>query len=141
MSGSLLVNALLHETGGKINPVDAERLQEFHAEAYKKFVGQVRPLPGAVDLLAYLPKSGVRQGIATSGRMESAGPALQALGVSPDLPIVTRDQVRYAKPDPDLFLAAADRLGVSVHDSIVVGDSVWDLLADRRARALGALRP
>jgi phosphoglycolate phosphatase-like HAD superfamily hydrolase len=45
--------------------------------------------------------------------------------------------VRHAKPDPDLFLAAAERLGVSIHDSIVVGDSVWDLLAAQRARALG----
>ena len=52
-------------------------------------------------------------------------------------PVVTRDQVARAKPDPDLFLAAAERLGVDVTDSIVVGDSVWDLLAARRARALG----
>jgi phosphoglycolate phosphatase-like HAD superfamily hydrolase len=59
------------------------------------------------------------------------------LHVPADVPVVTRDQVRYAKPDPDLFLAAAARLGVAIHDSIVVGDSVWDLLAARRARALG----
>jgi HAD superfamily hydrolase (TIGR01509 family) len=137
MSGGLLVNALLRETGGKISSVDAKQLQRFHAEAYQKFVSQVRPLPGAVDLLAHLAKSGVPHAIATSGRIESAGPALKALGVSSDLPVVTRDQVRYAKPDPDLFLAAADRLGVSIHDAIVVGDSVWDLLAARRARALG----
>jgi len=45
--------------------------------------------------------------------------------------------VEYAKPDPDLFLAAAARLGVAISDSVVVGDSVWDLLAARRARALG----
>ena len=45
--------------------------------------------------------------------------------------------MRHAKPGPDLFLAAAERLGASIHDSIVVGDSVWDLLAARRARALG----
>ena len=50
--------------------------------------------------------------------------------------MITRDLVRYAKPDPDLFLAAADRLGVSIHNSVVVGDSVWDLLAAQRARAL-----
>jgi len=50
---------------------------------------------------------------------------------------VTRDQVEHAKPDPDLFLAAADRLGVDVTETVVVGDSVWDLLAARRARALG----
>jgi len=53
------------------------------------------------------------------------------------VPIVTRDQVPYAKPDPDLFLAAAARLGVDIENSVVVGDSVWDLLAARRARALG----
>jgi phosphoglycolate phosphatase-like HAD superfamily hydrolase len=69
--------------------------------------------------------------------MRSARLALDMLQVSPDVPVVTRDQVRYAKPDPDLFLAAAERLGVSIHDSVVVGDSVWDLLAARRARALG----
>jgi phosphoglycolate phosphatase-like HAD superfamily hydrolase len=53
------------------------------------------------------------------------------------VPIVTRDQVRHAKPDPDLFLAAAERLGVEIESAIVVGDSIWDLLAARRARALG----
>ena len=53
------------------------------------------------------------------------------------MPVVTRDQVAHAKPDPDLFLAAAERLGRPLHDAIVVGDSVWDLLAARRARALG----
>ena len=51
--------------------------------------------------------------------------------------MIARDQVRHAKPDPDLFLAAAGRLGVSIETSVVVGDSVWDLLAARRARALG----
>ena len=50
--------------------------------------------------------------------------------------MITRDMVRYAKPDPDLFLAAAERLGVSIHNAVVVGDSVWDLLAAQRARAL-----
>jgi phosphoglycolate phosphatase-like HAD superfamily hydrolase len=53
------------------------------------------------------------------------------------IPIVTRDQVRYAKPDPDVFLAAADRLGVGMETTTVVGDSVWDMLAAQRARALG----
>ena len=48
-----------------------------------------------------------------------------------------RDEVRYAKPDPDLFLAAANRLGVELQSAIVVADSVWDMLAARRARALG----
>ena len=50
---------------------------------------------------------------------------------------MTRDEVKYAKPEPDLFLTAASRLGVAIEASSVVGDSVWDMLAARRARALG----
>jgi phosphoglycolate phosphatase-like HAD superfamily hydrolase len=51
--------------------------------------------------------------------------------------VITRDQVARAKPDPDLFLAAAERLDVDIETSVVVGDSVWDLLAAQRAKALG----
>jgi phosphoglycolate phosphatase-like HAD superfamily hydrolase len=69
--------------------------------------------------------------------MESVRHSPELLEIGPEVPVVTRDQVRHAKPDPDLFLAAAERLGASIHDSIVVGDSVWDLLAARRAKALG----
>jgi HAD superfamily hydrolase (TIGR01549 family) len=137
MSGGLLVNALARETGGSVETFDTEQLIQWHAEAYLKYVGQVRPLPGAVELLDFLAKAGVPHAIATSGRRQSAARSLEMLGVRDDLVVITRDQVRYAKPDPDLFLAAAEKLGVSIHDSIVVGDSVWDLLAARRARAIG----
>jgi phosphoglycolate phosphatase-like HAD superfamily hydrolase len=70
--------------------------------------------------------------------METAAINLQALGVDPaKSPVVTRDQVKYAKPDPDLFLAAAERLGAPIDTAIVVGDSIWDMLAAARCRALG----
>jgi HAD superfamily hydrolase (TIGR01509 family) len=137
MSGGLMANAILRETGHSVTPEEAGRLLRLHAEAYARMVGQVRPLPGARELLAYLVRAGVPVAIATSARIDSAGPALAALGVGPEVPVVTRDQVAHAKPDPDLFLAAAERLGVAAGDSVVVGDSVWDLLAARRARALG----
>jgi HAD superfamily hydrolase (TIGR01509 family) len=137
MSGGLLVNALLRETGRQVTREETERLRQFHAEEYARLVGQVRPLPGARELLDHLTRTGVPWAIATSGWRDSAQPALDLLGVPPDFPVVTRDQVRRAKPDPDLFLAAARGLAVSVENSVVVGDSVWDLLAARRARALG----
>jgi HAD superfamily hydrolase (TIGR01509 family) len=136
MSGGLLVNALLRETGHPVTSDQVGRLRQLHAEAFAKLVDQVRPLPGARDLLAYLSRGGVPWAIATSGWMESARPSLEMLGVAPDATVITRDQVRHAKPDPDLFLAAAARLGVDIGASIVVGDSVWDLLAAQRARAL-----
>jgi HAD superfamily hydrolase (TIGR01509 family) len=137
MSGGLLVNALLRETGRPVTRDQTERLRGYHAEAYAKLVGQVRPLPGARELLAYLTRAGVPWTVATSGWLESARPALEMLGVGPEVPVVTRDQVLRAKPDPDLFLAAARRLDVPITTSVVVGDSVWDLLAAQRARALG----
>jgi HAD superfamily hydrolase (TIGR01549 family) len=137
MSGGLFVNALLRETGHSVTAAEAERLQQIHAETYSLYVSQVRPLPGAVELLAYLSEARVPWAVATSGRLESASLSLRSLGLSPDIPIITRDQVRHAKPDPDLFLAAAERLGVDISDSVVIGDSVWDLLAAKRARALG----
>jgi HAD superfamily hydrolase (TIGR01509 family) len=137
MSGGLLVNALLRETGHRVSAAEAAELQQIHAEAYARQVGNVRPLPGARELLIYLSKHRVPWAIATSGHLESARPTLQVLGVGPEVPVVTRDQVPHAKPDPDLFITAAARLGVEMSDSVVVGDSVWDLLAARRARALG----
>lgn len=137
MSGGLLVNALLREVGHPVTPAQTERLRQLHAEAYARLVGQVRPLPGARELLQHLTRAGVPWAIATSGLRESAQPAFDLLGLGPEVPTVTRDQVRHAKPDPDLFVAAARRIGVAVEDSVVVGDSVWDLLAARRARALG----
>ena len=136
MSGGLFVNALLRETGHSVSKEEAERLQEVHGEAFRRYASQVRPLPGAEDLLSYLTKAGVPWAIATSGRLENASLSLRLLGLSDDVPIITRDLVRHAKPDPDLFLAAAEKLGVDISDSVVVGDSIWDLLAARRARAL-----
>jgi HAD superfamily hydrolase (TIGR01509 family) len=137
MSGGLFVNALLRETGLPVTAEQAAKLQKFHSEAYLKQAHEVRPLPGARDLLKFLTKAGVAWAIATSGRIEVARESLNALDVPSSVPVITRDQVERAKPDPDLFLAAAAKLGVDIGASIVVGDSVWDLLAARRAKALG----
>jgi HAD superfamily hydrolase (TIGR01509 family) len=137
MSGGLLANAMLREIGRPVTADDADLLRRYHAEAYAPRLAQVRPLPGAVELLATLTQLGVPWSIATSGYIESAAPMIEMLGVPDGVPVVTRDQVEHAKPDPDLFLAAAERLGADIEESVVVGDSVWDLLAARRARALG----
>ena len=138
MSGGLMMNVLLRESGIAIDEARAERLRRAHAAAYNRRSAMIRPLPGARELVAYLSASSIPWAIATSGRMETAGPVLATLGVDPArVPVITRDLVRYAKPDPDLFLAAAERLGIAIEQSTVVGDAVWDMLAARRARALG----
>ncbi len=137
MSGGLFVSALLRETGRTLSDEDIAMLQQAHAEEYLAQADSVRPLPGAADLLAALTGNGVTWAIATSGYRATASHALGLLGLPADAPMITRDMVRRAKPDPDLFLAAAALLGVEPRHAWVVGDSVWDLLAARRAGALG----
>jgi HAD superfamily hydrolase (TIGR01509 family) len=139
MSGGLFMNQLMRELGGaEINAERVERLRFAHAEAYRGYAGQIRPLPGARALLDWLTEAGIPWAVATSGRMETAAINLAALDIDPAVtPVVTRDQVRYAKPDPDLFLAAAARLDAPIETAVVVGDAVWDMLAAVRCRALG----
>ena len=138
MSGGLFTEMLLREVKAEITPDLLETLQRHHTEAYASLVQWVRPLPGAKELLAYLTRARIPWAIATSGRMSSAKYNLQALGVDPaQAVVITRDDVRHAKPDPDLFLAAAERLGVDIHSAAIVGDSIWDILAARRAHGLG----
>jgi HAD superfamily hydrolase (TIGR01509 family) len=138
MSGGLFTNQLLRETGLDISIERVERLRRRHADAYRRQAASIRPLPGARELLAWLTSAQIPWAIATSGRLETAAANLEALGVDPArVPVVTRDQVKYAKPDPDLFLAAAERLNTPIETSVVVGDSIWDMLAAARSRALG----
>jgi HAD superfamily hydrolase (TIGR01509 family) len=137
MSGGLFVTALRREIANKLTDEQLRELSQRHAEAYARLRDSVRPLPGARELLATLTEQGVTWAIATSGQAGSARPALELLGLPNDTPMVTRDQVRHAKPDPDLFLTAAALVGVDIRHAVVVGDSVWDLLASRRAGSLG----
>ena len=140
MSGGLFTQILLRETGVEITQERVARLRHWHAEAYGRRAadGGVRPLPGARELLAYLTEQGLPWAIATSGRMQTAAHNLEALGVdAAKVPVVTRDDVRHAKPDPDLFVTAAERLGVEMQHALVLGDSIWDMLAAQRCRALG----
>ena len=91
---------------------------------------------GERELLDELSSRGVPYAVATSGRLENARHTLKLLDLRDDVPVITRDKVRYAKPDPDLFVAAGERLGMPMSRCVIVGDSVWDMLAARRAWAL-----
>ena len=112
MSGGLFTNQLLRETGVEIErgsarapaPAACARLSPDGGPHPAACPARANCWPGSRD-------AGLPWAIATSGRMETAAVNLDALGVDPArTPVVTRDQVKYAKPDPDLFLAAAARL-------------------------------
>ena len=132
MSGGLMLNALARETGRPVSRKDAERIQLVHAEAFANQASSLRVLPGAQQLLDTLAEHRVPHAIATSGRKHNARHALKLLTLHRNVPVITRDDVRFAKPDPDLFVAAGKRLRVPMSRCVIVGDSVWDLLAARR---------
>ena len=136
MSGGLFARAAAREVGRDFSAAEAEALQRRHGELFRELLPERRPLPGAVQLLADLRAAGVLHGIATSGRRPEIDSSLEALGVPPELVVVERGDVERAKPEPDLFLACAERLGVAPGECYVIGDAVWDLLAARRAGML-----
>jgi HAD superfamily hydrolase (TIGR01509 family) len=136
MSGGLFTRAVAREVGRPLSDVEVEELQRRHGELYRELLPERRPLPGAVALLAHLRDAGVPFGIATSGRRPEIDASLTALGVGADVVVVERGDVLRAKPEPDLFLACQERMGVQIRDVTVVGDAVWDLLAARRAGML-----
>jgi HAD superfamily hydrolase (TIGR01509 family) len=138
MSGGLFTHQLLRELGRPIDQETIQRLRARHAALFLSLAGEVVPLPGAVQLLEALTELQLPWAIATSGRMETASANLLSLNVDPaSATVVTRDQVNYAKPDPDLFVEAARRLGASAQGSYVIGDSIWDMIAAARCGALG----
>jgi HAD superfamily hydrolase (TIGR01509 family) len=138
MSGGLFTHQLLRELGRPIDDATIKRLRARHAELFVSLAGEVVPLPGAVELLEKLSELDLPWAIATSGRMETAKENLRSLGVElKSAVVVTRDQVKYAKPDPDLFVEAAERLGAAAQGSYVIGDSIWDMIAAARCGALG----
>ena len=137
MSGGLFARAAARELGRSLSPEETETLQRRHGELFREFLPERRPLPGAVELLAYLRANNIIHGIATSGRHPEIDASLEALQIPPETVVTDRGDVKRAKPEPDLFLACQQKLGVAAEDCYVIGDAVWDLLAARRARMLG----
>jgi HAD superfamily hydrolase (TIGR01509 family) len=136
MSGGLFTRAIAREIGRALTAEQALALQHRHGELYQTLLPNPRPLPGAVAVLRRLREIGVPVGIATSGRRPEIDRSLAILEVPDDMVVIERGDVARAKPEPDLFLACQERLGVDVRDCFVVGDAVWDLLAARRAGML-----
>ena len=136
MSGGLITRAAAHEIGRDLSQDEAERLQKRHGEVYKTLLPDRDPLPGALALLRHLREARIKHGIATSGKRQDAQPSLDALELPSDVVVVDRTAVERAKPEPDLFLACQEKLGVAPGECYVVGDAVWDVLAARRAGML-----
>ena len=136
ISGKLLVRGIFRDAGRNVSESQLEKLEGLHKKAYEKRLRGIRLLPGARELLAELTRQQIRWAVASSGDKKPVNFITKKLGVPEAVPVITGQHVEKAKPEPDVFLTAAEELGVKLEDCIVIGDSVWDLLAARRAGAL-----
>ncbi len=136
MSGGLFTRAVGRELGRDLSASEVEVLQRRHGELFLQLLPDRRPLPGAVELVRFLRAAKIPFGIATSGQRPEINASLEALGIGRETVVIERGDVARAKPEPDLFLACQQKLGVEVGDCYVIGDAVWDLLAARRAGML-----
>jgi HAD superfamily hydrolase (TIGR01549 family) len=137
MSGNAMMRQLLRQHRPGRRKVDFQKLEAKHSERFSRNISQIQPLPGAEQLLRHLTQLGVPWAIATTGGEAQTKKLLQRLRVPANAKVVTGDDVARAKPSPEIFVAAAERLNVPIEHCIVVGDSVWDMLAAGRRRALG----
>lgn len=138
MSGKSFIHELVREHSLRaVQTQLIERLEQQHDDEFSKRIPRLEPVPGARDLLKHLSSIKVRWAIASTGKAEQATRLLKPLSIPKSVPVITGDDVQKTKPAPDAFVLAAERLGVSIQECVVVGDSTWDLLAAVRKRALG----
>jgi HAD superfamily hydrolase (TIGR01549 family) len=138
MSGKSFIHELVREHRLRgVQTQRIERLEQQHDNEFSKRISSLEPVPGARDLLKHLSSIKVRWAIASTGKAEQTMRLLKPLNIPKSIAVITGDDVEKTKPAPDAFVLAAERLGVSIQESVVVGDSTWDLLAAVRKRALG----
>jgi len=122
--------------GADYSPERAVRLAEAKEADYRRLVAEygLQPKPWAKEWLTGLHAAGWKQAIVTSAPAANADVMLRALGLlSLFETVVTAEDVKEGKPDPEVFLTAAARLGVAPARCIVVEDAMAGIEGARRA--------
>jgi len=122
--------------GAGYTPERSVRLAEAKEADYRRMVAEygLQPKPWAKEWLTDLQAGGWKQAIVTSAPAANADVMLRALGLLPLFDtIVTADDVSHGKPDPEVFLIAASRLGLAPARCIVVEDAMAGIEGARRA--------
>lgn len=137
MSGGLLLRALSDEVGREFDEPMRKRLEQLHTEEFARLRPRIKAFPGVNELLDTLKQEKIPYAIATSGDLQDVQPLIDLLALPDGMPIVSKKDAANPKPDPALFMKAAEQLNSRSEDTLVVGDSIWDMLAARRAHFLG----
>ena len=121
--------------GRLVTPEEAARLAQRKTALYHELAdGHAEPVPGVVEFVRALAVAGVPRALATSAVADSAARILEGLGLAGAFTVqVTAGHVRRGKPDPEVYLTAAARLGVPPAACVVFEDAVVGVEAARRA--------
>lgn len=105
-----------------------------HSRHYAPYLGRIRPLPGAADLLRATARLGLDVVLATSAKADEVDLMLDALGAGSAVSaVVSSGDVDRAKPDPGILQKALDESGIDPGRAVMVGDAIWDVIAAKRA--------
>jgi HAD superfamily hydrolase (TIGR01549 family) len=130
MGGDQILDALIGEEAAA---ADGEAIREAEAEAYKEMIEEVEPLEGARELIVKLREEGNTVILASSAKQEEVDHYLDLLDARELVDDwTTSADVEATKPEPDLIKAALEKAG-NDDPSVMVGDSVWDVEAAKRA--------
>lgn len=122
MGSDQMLEALLGE--------EREDLKEAHGKEFEAFMDEITAFPKAADLLRAVHEQGARVVLCTSSQKAHLKPMLEALDAEDAIDdIVNADDVDKSKPAPDVFAAGLEKLGLKAENTIVVGDTRWDVEA------------
>ena len=130
MGGDQIVTALAGEEAEREH---GDELRELESDLFGELIDEVRPLPGAAELIEELADRGHDVVLASSAGGEEADAHIDELGVRDAIAgYTTSADVEVTKPEPDLVKAAIEKAG-EVDVAVMVGDSTWDIEAAKRA--------
>ena len=122
--------------GASLTDGEVQRIGDAKEEHYRQLAidGGVIPLPGAAEWVSRLKTAGWRQAVASSAPRENVEVMLRLLKLETSFDaIAAAEDVTAGKPDPQIFLAAALRLGARPEQSIVVEDAAAGIQAAKAA--------
>lgn len=129
MGGDQILEALI---GARAAAEQGDALRQAEGEAYAELIGEVEPMKGARELLERLRAEGATVILASSAKQDEVDRYLDLLDARELVDgWTTAADVENTKPEPDLVDAAIEKAGDG--DSVMVGDSVWDVKAAKAA--------
>jgi len=114
----------------EFNAITSEKQENYR----RRVVNNIRPLPGAVELIRSLNQYGIKTAIASSAPPENIEIIIRGLGIEDCFQAIARGtDVAEGKPNPEVFLLAAAKLGVEPGSCVVIEDAIAGVAAARKA--------